>query len=645
MRFFFRILLVIGLTLLSFVTADYAEAADFDAVYEIDYELDPAAGVTKVKQNITLTNLQSNLRANSYSLTLDNSYKNLKAYDSSGPLTTNEQAGDDTSTISFTFNDKVVGVGNKLQWTIEYESTSLAQKHGRIWDITIPRVKEPDSYNITSYTARLHVPESVGPAHYLSPSAASNTTQNGIRTYTFDRDRVFPTGIVAAFGDYQLFDFTLKYHLHNPNIGQASTEIALPPDIPGQQQIIYKNLQPEPESLRTDADGNTLALYYLAANESLDITFEGSAKITSRYPTMDSKSTMADIPEELIKDYTVEQTYWDINNQDLINITEEITDREKPVVENAKAIYDYVTKTLHYNTARINEDLQRLGAAKAIAEPDNAVCMEFTDVFVTMARIAGIPAREIDGYAYTTDRGNQPIYYPGLGSDILHAWVQIYLPDDGWVTIDPTWGSTTGGVDFFGRIDLNRIAFVVKGLSSERPYAAGSYKTNNEQDGDVSVDFSQESAIVERGFEATMDRTRLTSGIGGSLPLVLENTGNTTLYDLQLTPQSQNPLRISNYELQALHLLPGQTTTIWLPLDTESWFDNTTAQLSVSASAKDLNGEVVESSQQFSIQIEPFYLAVLMPIIITLVAVIAITALTWYGLHRYHQKQNHPSTL
>ncbi len=637
-----KTLLVFGLIVGSCIAAPAVSASDFRADYTVDYTLQPEHEVIHVKQQVALTNQQSNLRASSYSLTLErDSYTNLHAYDSSGDLTFTEKPADTTTTIAFTFNDKVVGVGNALQWTIEYDSSSLAKHHGQLWDVAIPRVEEHDSYEISSYKARLLIPESVGKAHYISPVAASSTVDSGYTIYTFTKDQIFPAGIVAAFGQAQVFKFTLKYHLYNPNIGRASTEIALPPDIPGQQQIIYNQLNPKPVSIRTDQDGNSLATYYLGPNKSLDVSFTGWARIDAHYPTLTSAKKISDIPDDLVKTYTVEERYWETSDADLIKKVEEITDPNKSAVDNARAIYNYVTSTLQYNTARINKDLERMGASAAFDQPDNAVCMEFTDLFVTMARIAGIPAREIDGYAYTTDNDNHPIFYPGLGSDILHAWAQIYLPDDGWVMVDPTWGSTTGGIDFFGRIDLNRIAFAIRGLDSESPYAAGSYKTNEQQDGDVNVAFSQQSKNGQPRLELALDRHKLTAGMGSSLPLKITNAGNVTLYNINTSAKAPKPLLIGDTtNLKLPRLLPGQTATIWLPTQTVGWFDRSHSPIEVTVTSDKFYHDKMTTSKDFTIEVQPFLAAVVLPIALVIIAILAITGGAWYGLHRLHHRSS-----
>ena len=75
------------------------------------------------------------------------------------------------------------------------------------------------------------------------------------------------------------------------------------------------------------------------------------------------------------------------------------------------------------------------------------VCQDFTNLFITMARLLGVPARYVCGYIFTGNRGGLGI--PGkredrgesrAPSDATHAWVQLYVPNIGWKDFDPTNG-------------------------------------------------------------------------------------------------------------------------------------------------------------------------------------------------------------
>jgi len=151
-----------------------------------------------------------------------------------------------------------------------------------------------------------------------------------------------------------------------------------------------------------------------------------------------------------------------------------------------EAIYDFVSRNLKYDTARVQPNAQRIGAVAALQSPDQAICMEFTDLFIALARAAGIPAREINGYAYTENPALQPL---SLVNDVLHSWPEYYDKNKGaWIPIDPTWGATSGQ-DYFNKLDLRHFAFVIHGKIDTEPYSPGSYKLGVNPQKDVYVSF------------------------------------------------------------------------------------------------------------------------------------------------------------
>jgi hypothetical protein len=127
-----------------------------------------------------------------------------------------------------------------------------------------------------------------------------------------------------------------------------------------------------------------------------------------------------------------------------------------------------VVNTLNYNYDLVNNTTTtRLGALEALSEPNNALCTEFTDLFVTLARAKGIAAREIEGYAYSNNSKIKPI---NTQSDILHAWPEYFdTTANLWKAIDPTWAKTTNGIDYFNDLDLNHVTFVTHGVDSQLP--------------------------------------------------------------------------------------------------------------------------------------------------------------------------------
>ena len=147
--------------------------------------------------------------------------------------------------------------------------------------------------------------------------------------------------------------------------------------------------------------------------------------------------------------------------------------------------------------------------------------MEFTDLFIALVRAAGIPARELDGYAHTSNTALRPLT---LTKDILHAWPEYWDDRRGWVMVDPTWENTTGGVDYFNKFDLNHFVFAVKGSSSEMPVPAGSYKFSGEDSDDVRVVLSGNDFLGKAQIGTQIDvSNQIIAGFPASLKIKIIN--------------------------------------------------------------------------------------------------------------------------
>ena len=172
-----------------------------------------------------------------------------------------------------------------------------------------------------------------------------------------------------------------------------------------------------------------------------------------------------------------------------------------------------------YDFGRINSGLGRYGAANALDNPASALCTEFSDIFIALSRAAGVPARLIEGYAYTANASLRPL---GL-KNILHAWPEYYDQEQNlWRPVDPTWGNTTGGVDFFNQTDLNHFALVILGRDSQSPLPPD----------DVRISFGKVSALLPE-IELKLDLpVQAMAGTTINGKLTVSNPGQAAVYRL-----------------------------------------------------------------------------------------------------------------
>jgi transglutaminase-like putative cysteine protease len=63
------------------------------------------------------------------------------------------------------------------------------------------------------------------------------------------------------------------------------------------------------------------------------------------------------------------------------------------------------------------------------------VCQDFAHLMISCLRSLGLAARYISGYLETKPPPGKPKL---VGADASHAWLALFIPDIGWVDLDPT---------------------------------------------------------------------------------------------------------------------------------------------------------------------------------------------------------------
>lgn len=486
-----------------------AIAADFSADYDIDYAISPA-GATIVTQKIALTNNKTNLYPKQYALTIDtDNIKNVIAYDNKGMITPTVTKKDGKTELSLKFNDQIVGMGKTLPFELRYEQGDIAAKHGNIWEINIPGIENDPT--IGSYTVTLRTPPAFGTSTYMKPTPTE-------RKWT--KQQMVAGGISAAYGNKQEFTAELAYDLENTKLTSALYEIALPPDT-AFQKIHILSISPQPKTTMLDDDGNWIATFELDGSQKLRAV--AKLAITTFVTPRDDFKTKEIIPDE----YLSPQLFWETEDPVIQKIASQY--------RTPKQIFDFVVSTLSYNFDRTKESYKRYGAKEALKNPTNALCSEFTDLFIAVARAAGIPAREAVGYAYTTNSKLRPITNYG---DVLHSWPEYWDETrKTWIPVDPTWTKTTKGVDYFSVLDFNHIAFVIHGKSSDYPYPAGSFKQGAIPKKNVSVSFAETTAKEETPILTTNIDIPTHVALGTPLTgsVVVKNTSGTSINDVTIS--------------------------------------------------------------------------------------------------------------
>ena len=145
------------------------------------------------------------------------------------------------------------------------------------------------------------------------------------------------------------------------------------------------------------------------------------------FPTISSVPQKIDwgkiskIPQEIRDKYKQSSHYWPVQSSFIKKVYEEKWFSDNDLLTWVKTIGHYLIKTIKYP----EKQEKRLGAEKAflIGIGD---CDEFIDLFITLARMRGIPCRRLTGYFIRNEKAEaEP-----------HAWGEILSPILGWIPID-----------------------------------------------------------------------------------------------------------------------------------------------------------------------------------------------------------------
>lgn len=559
----FTIIIVFIFGLLLFVSPAFA-AGEFETAFHSTYEIDERANAT-VTHRIELTNLSANIYASEYSVTVGSTnIKSAQAFDDLGQLKLTTKPGDNTTEMTVILDQRpAVGLGKGRRFFIQYQSSDAAANIGRILEVNVP--KTANSNEFRDYSITITVPKKFGSPSRVIPDYTSlrETTENTI--VSFNKDKL-KSGVTAVFGLKQSFLLKLAYFLENKSSVKTERIVALVPDT-GRQKVEYRSLTPRPKRIELDSDGNWLAAYDLAAGEELAVAAELVAEVNF--------DRTVPAPAGNPEDYLGGSQYWQTDDPAIAALAEKL--------KTAKEIYDFVVETLSYDYSRAENGGARRGAVAALGNPKESICTEFSDLFIALARAAGIPAREHDGFAFTTNPKLRPL---SLKKDILHAWPEYWDEDRGlWIEVDPTWAKTTGGIDYFSKMDLAHITFAIHGKSPSAPAPAGFYKTNDSQNKTVEVNPDESPAAAMPKIEISADIPEtLSNWKKNKIRFEIVNKSGTAGYQLPVSAESA--YTITNPGIENIPvILPWQTLTNSVELKSAGGWETTSGNLKVSAGA------------------------------------------------------------
>jgi len=238
---------------------------------------------------------------------------------------------------------------------------------------------------------------------------------------------------------------TTSYKYSEP-ASLSQNELYLQPrETPGQHITDSRfDISPEPiyHRLREDYFGNTVRVIMIQhPHETLTVTAVSTVATT----TIAAPSPQSTPPWE----HVAERLLLHRNPADLdacqFRFASPLT-RLTPAIENYARLFFPPACTVLQGalelTNRIFHDFTYDKEATTIDTPveevltaRKGVCQDFAHLAISCLRSLGLAARYVSGYLETQPPPGKPKL---TGADASHAWLSLYIPDTGWVDLDPT---------------------------------------------------------------------------------------------------------------------------------------------------------------------------------------------------------------
>jgi len=227
-----------------------------------------------------------------------------------------------------------------------------------------------------------------------------------------------------------LIDFSIGSSLNlistnDPSLERLEVFLKLYPKKDFRQEIINFKIKSNPEAETKFND----VIYYKwdKINPKYDYGVDSEIKVSNVFNSMKSQIKFPFVKDLGMNEFLVETKFIDMNNE-IRQKTKEIIAGETDYYTAVYKIGEWVRQNVHYDLSTLTaETVQK---SSWVFENRKGVCDEITNLFISMLRSVGIPAKFVTGTVYTNS-------LDGFGN---HGWAEVYFPGVGWMPFDVTFG-------------------------------------------------------------------------------------------------------------------------------------------------------------------------------------------------------------
>jgi transglutaminase-like putative cysteine protease len=208
---------------------------------------------------------------------------------------------------------------------------------------------------------------------------------------------------------------------------EAHVFVAVPRSLPNQALRGDPEFTPRPREFVEDRWGQRFAHFEakkLGPGESLEVVMTVRATVFEAQYHVDPVrvGSLRSIPKDVREEYLADASKFAIRHPSIKKHVKKALKGEKRPYWMVRRIARYIQRKMHYELAG------GWNIAPTVIDRGSGSCSEYTFVFISMCRAAGIPARYVGALVVRGD--------DAATDDVFHRWAEVYLPGYGWVPHD-----------------------------------------------------------------------------------------------------------------------------------------------------------------------------------------------------------------
>ena len=208
--------------------------------------------------------------------------------------------------------------------------------------------------------------------------------------------------------------------------------LAVPHDLPAQKILAPLKFTPEPDEIVTDKWGQKLARYHyenVAAGRFVTVAWEAKVELVKvrHFLFPEKVGSLAEIPKEIKERYLGDGSKFWINDPYIRKTVRDVVGDETNCYGIARKLFEHVTSKMHYELSG------GWNVAPTVLQRGSGSCSEYSFVYISLCRAAGLPARYVGSVVIRGDDAS-------TDNGLYHRWPEVYLPNYGWVPLDPSSG-------------------------------------------------------------------------------------------------------------------------------------------------------------------------------------------------------------